>query len=108
MGFISAPGPLELLVILGLALLVLGPSRLPDAARALGRGVRELREALEGGRDSDVDEFDDDEPDDGDLGRGHDLAGGAGGENAGTHGAKAATRRGNGTEAGDPAPPPIS
>src|SRR5215212_9798742 len=103
MGFISAPGPLELLVILGLALLVLGPSRLPDAARALGRGVRELREALEGGRDSDVDE-----PDDGDLGRGHDLAGGAGGENAGTHGAKAATRRGNGTEAGDPAPPPIS
>src|SRR5215210_1604490 len=98
MGFISAPGPLELLVLLGLALLVLGPSRLPDAARALGRGVRELREALEGGRAGDVHEFDDAGPDDCDRGRVHDLAGGAGGENAGTHGAKVATRRGSGTE----------
>jgi sec-independent protein translocase protein TatA len=55
---ISAPGPLELLVILAIALLVLGPSRLPDAARSLGRGVRELRDAFQGGGD-------DDEPDDG-------------------------------------------
>jgi sec-independent protein translocase protein TatA len=39
-------GPLELIVILVIALLVLGPRRLPDAARAMGRGVREFREAL--------------------------------------------------------------
>ena len=48
---ISAPGPLELLVILGIALLVLGPNRLPDVARSLGRGLRELRESLQGGDD---------------------------------------------------------
>lgn len=52
---ISAPGPIELLFILGLALLVLGPSRLPDAARSVGRGIRELREALQG-NDEDEDE----------------------------------------------------
>jgi sec-independent protein translocase protein TatA len=46
MGFISAPGPLELLVILVVALIVLGPSRLPHAARSVGKGMREFKEAL--------------------------------------------------------------
>ena len=40
-------GPLELLVVGIIALLVLGPQRLPDAAKALGRGVREFRSALD-------------------------------------------------------------
>jgi sec-independent protein translocase protein TatA len=99
MAFISAPGPLELLVILAIALLVLGPSRLPDAARAVGRGVRELREALEGSRDIDEDEFGDD-----------DQALGAPPEDpARTPKAEhPSTRHGAGTEAGDPAPPPVS
>jgi sec-independent protein translocase protein TatA len=48
MGFVSAPGPLELLVILVVALIVLGPQRLPETARSVGRGVRELKEALQG------------------------------------------------------------
>ena len=48
MGFISAPGPLELLVILIVALLVLGPKRLPEAARSVGRGMRELKDSLAG------------------------------------------------------------
>ena len=39
-------GPLELLVVGIIALLVLGPSRLPDAARAMGKGMREFRSAL--------------------------------------------------------------
>jgi sec-independent protein translocase protein TatA len=60
---ISAPGPLELLLILAIALLVLGPSRLPDAARSLGRGVRELRDALQG-HDDDDEEDDYYEPED--------------------------------------------
>jgi sec-independent protein translocase protein TatA len=30
-----------------IALLVLGPSRLPDAARAMGKGMREFRSALD-------------------------------------------------------------
>ena len=48
MSFISMPGPLELLVVLALALLVLGPQRLPEAARSVGRGLRELKESLQG------------------------------------------------------------
>jgi sec-independent protein translocase protein TatA len=53
---ISAP---ELIVILIIALLVLGPQRLPQVARSLGKGMREFREALS--RESDDDEQDEDE-----------------------------------------------
>jgi Tat protein translocase TatB subunit len=38
-------GPQELLLILVLALLVVGPQRLPEIARTIGKGVRELRKA---------------------------------------------------------------
>jgi sec-independent protein translocase protein TatA len=56
MSFISAPGPLELIVILVVALLVLGPKRLPEAARSVGRGMRELKDSLAGVNDHDDDE----------------------------------------------------
>jgi sec-independent protein translocase protein TatA len=56
---ISAPGPLELLVILVVALLVLGPKRLPEAARSVGRGMRELKDSLAGVNDHDQDEDED-------------------------------------------------
>jgi sec-independent protein translocase protein TatA len=46
MGFISAPSPLELMVILVVALIVLGPSKLPEAARSVGKGMREFKETL--------------------------------------------------------------
>jgi sec-independent protein translocase protein TatA len=66
-GFISAPGPLELLVILAVALIVLGPARLPEAARSVGRGMRELKDSLQGADDDDendpyADDLDDDRP----------------------------------------------
>ena len=57
MGFISAPGPLELMVILLIALIVLGPQKLPEAARSVGRGMRELKESLSGD-DDDRDTYD--------------------------------------------------
>jgi sec-independent protein translocase protein TatA len=57
MGFISAPGPLELMVILVIALIVLGPQKLPEAARSVGRGMRELKESLTA--DDDADPYDD-------------------------------------------------
>jgi sec-independent protein translocase protein TatA len=56
MSFITAPGPLELLVILVVALLVLGPKRLPEAARSVGRGMRELKDSLAGVNDDRDDE----------------------------------------------------
>lgn len=37
----------ELLVIMVVALIVVGPSRLPDLARALGRGYAEFRRATD-------------------------------------------------------------
>lgn len=38
--------PTHLLFILAVALLVLGPKRLPEVGRALGRGLRDFRNAL--------------------------------------------------------------
>jgi sec-independent protein translocase protein TatA len=62
LAFISTPGPLELLVILGVALIVLGPKKLPDAARSVGRGVREFKESLQGINDYDDHDLDEDRP----------------------------------------------
>jgi len=38
-------GPLELIVVLVIALLVLGPGKLPDVGSALGKSIREFRKA---------------------------------------------------------------
>lgn len=38
--------PMHLLLILGIAVLILGPKRLPEAGEALGRALREFREAV--------------------------------------------------------------
>jgi TatA/E family protein of Tat protein translocase len=41
--------PVHLLFIAVVALIVLGPKRLPDLARALGQGIREFRQSLDEG-----------------------------------------------------------
>jgi TatA/E family protein of Tat protein translocase len=41
----------ELLLILGVALIVLGPKKLPELARALGKGMAEFRRATDELRD---------------------------------------------------------
>jgi sec-independent protein translocase protein TatA len=42
--------PTHLLLILVVALLVLGPKRLPEAARSIGRGMHDFRSAITGER----------------------------------------------------------
>lgn len=41
-------GPLEIIVVLAIGLIVLGPKRLPELAGSLGRGMREFRTSLAG------------------------------------------------------------
>ena len=41
-------GPMELLVVGIIALLVLGPKRLPEVGRSLGKGMREFKDSLAG------------------------------------------------------------
>lgn len=41
-------GPAEILVVLVVALVVLGPSRLPDAARSIGKAMAEFRRMSSG------------------------------------------------------------
>jgi sec-independent protein translocase protein TatA len=41
-------GPLEIVVILIVALLVFGPKRLPELGRSMGKGIREFKGSLAG------------------------------------------------------------
>jgi len=47
---IGAP---ELIVILVIALLVLGPKKLPEVGRSVGRGMREFKDSISGVSDDD-------------------------------------------------------
>lgn len=46
-------GPLEIIVVLIIALIVFGPKRLPELGRSLGRGIREFRGSVTGDHDDD-------------------------------------------------------
>jgi sec-independent protein translocase protein TatA len=48
-------GPLEIIVVLIIALVVFGPKRLPELGRSLGRGIREFRGSIGGEHDDDDD-----------------------------------------------------
>ena len=43
----------ELVVILVIVLLIVGPRRLPDIGRALGQAIREFQRSLRGDKDDD-------------------------------------------------------
>jgi sec-independent protein translocase protein TatA len=48
---------MELIIVLVIALVVLGPKRLPDAGKSLGRGIREFKDSISGdSKDDDADE----------------------------------------------------
>jgi len=39
---------MELILVLAIALIVLGPKRLPEAGRSLGKGLREFKDSVSG------------------------------------------------------------
>jgi sec-independent protein translocase protein TatA len=41
-------GPMELIIVLAIALIVLGPKKLPEVGKSLGKGMREFKESLSG------------------------------------------------------------
>ena len=41
-------GPLELAIVLVIALVIFGPKRLPDLGRSLGSGMREFKNSITG------------------------------------------------------------
>ena len=43
----------ELMIILVIALIVLGPKKLPDFGRSLGKGMREFKDSITGKHDDD-------------------------------------------------------
>jgi sec-independent protein translocase protein TatA len=49
-------GPLEIGIVLVIALLVFGPKRLPELGRSLGKGIREFKGSIGGHHDDDDDD----------------------------------------------------
>jgi sec-independent protein translocase protein TatA len=50
-------GPLEIIVVLIIALIVFGPKRLPELGNSLGKGIREFKDSVTGeNKDDDVDD----------------------------------------------------
>jgi sec-independent protein translocase protein TatA len=41
-------GPMEILVVLIIALVIFGPKRLPELGQSVGKGIREFRGSLSG------------------------------------------------------------
>ena len=49
-------GPLELIIVLAIALIVLGPKKLPEVGRSIGSGMREFKDSLTASSSHDEDE----------------------------------------------------
>ena len=49
-------GPMELIIVLVIALIFLGPKKLPEAGRSLGRGLREFKDSVSGNSHDDDDD----------------------------------------------------
>jgi sec-independent protein translocase protein TatA len=41
-------GPMELIIVLVIALVILGPKRLPEVGKSIGNGMREFKESISG------------------------------------------------------------
>jgi sec-independent protein translocase protein TatA len=49
-------GPLELIIVLAIALIVLGPKKLPEFGKSIGSGMREFKDSLTTSTNHDDDE----------------------------------------------------
>lgn len=56
-------GPLEIAIVLIIALIVFGPKRLPELGKSLGKGINEFRDGLNKVGKDDEDDDDDDDSD---------------------------------------------
>ena len=45
-------GPMELVIVLVIALLVVGPKKLPELGRSLGGGMREFKDGITGNKNA--------------------------------------------------------
>ncbi|HYF25873.1 MAG TPA: twin-arginine translocase TatA/TatE family subunit [Baekduia sp.] len=50
-------GPMELIIVLAIALIVLGPKKLPEVGRSIGKGMREFKDSVSGDDRRDRDEL---------------------------------------------------
>jgi sec-independent protein translocase protein TatA len=44
----SQIGPMEVILVLVIALVILGPKKLPEAGRSIGKGMREFKDSISG------------------------------------------------------------
>ena len=51
LGFIGMPGPMELMMIMGIILLLFGGAKLPSLMRNLGRSAVEFKKGVQGVED---------------------------------------------------------
>jgi len=49
-------GPLEIIIVLIIALIVFGPKRLPELGNSLGKGIREFKDSVTGENKDDDDD----------------------------------------------------
>jgi sec-independent protein translocase protein TatA len=50
-------GPMEMIIVLAIALLVVGPKKLPELGRSLGGGMREFKDSITGKSAKELDEL---------------------------------------------------
>jgi len=51
-------GPMEIVLVLVIALVVLGPKKLPEVGRSIGHGMREFKDSISGaGKQDDEEDF---------------------------------------------------